>query len=135
MRAIYPSPPTIPNLACLSGPKAGRRPAERQSRHTKCCPSVQEKSLYLYRQATPVLDIIYCESVFRESFQINESQLHTFFVYDLHRSYVEKCIFIMEKETVYVTPEVEVYEVLVEGMLCNSPMEGVGEEDGNGGFE
>lgn len=48
---------------------------------------------------------------------------------------MEKCIFIMEKETVYVTPEVEVYEVLVEGMLCNSPMEGIGEEDGNGGFE
>jgi hypothetical protein len=42
--------------------------------------------------------------------------------------------FIMYRETMYVAPEVEIYEVLAEGVLCNSPMEGVGEEDGNGGF-
>ena len=40
----------------------------------------------------------------------------------------------MNKEIVYVAPEMEVYEVLVEGVLCSSPIEGVGEEDGNGGF-
>lgn len=40
----------------------------------------------------------------------------------------------MKKLSMYVAPEVEVYEVLVEGILCNSSMEGVGEEEGNGGF-
>lgn len=40
----------------------------------------------------------------------------------------------MEKLSMYVAPEMEVYEVLVEGMLCASTIEGVGEEDGNGGF-
>ena len=39
------------------------------------------------------------------------------------------------KETIYETPSTEVYDVLVEGVLCSSPgNEGVGEEDGNGGF-
>ena len=37
-------------------------------------------------------------------------------------------------QKLYESPEVEIYEVLAEGVLCNSPMEGVGEEDGNGGF-
>lgn len=39
------------------------------------------------------------------------------------------------KETIYETPSMEVYDVLVEGVLCSSPgNESVGEEDGNGGF-
>jgi hypothetical protein len=42
--------------------------------------------------------------------------------------------FMMCREIMYLSPEVEIYEVLAEGVLCNSPMEGVGEEDGNGGF-
>lgn len=37
------------------------------------------------------------------------------------------------KETIYATPSMEVYEILIEGVLCGSN-EGVGEEDGNGGF-
>lgn len=37
--------------------------------------------------------------------------------------------------SVYETPSFDVYEVLAEGVLCNSTgNEGVGEEDGNGGF-
>ena len=39
------------------------------------------------------------------------------------------------KEIIYETPSMEVYDVLVEGVLCSSPgNEGVGEEFGNGGF-
>lgn len=39
------------------------------------------------------------------------------------------------KETTYETPSMEIYEVLAEGVLCSSPgNEGVGEEEGNGGF-
>ena len=39
------------------------------------------------------------------------------------------------KETIYETPSMESYEILTEGVLCNSiGNEGVGEEDGNGGF-
>ena len=35
----------------------------------------------------------------------------------------------------YMTPSMEIYEVLTEGVLCASPgNEGVGEEDGVGGF-
>lgn len=36
-------------------------------------------------------------------------------------------------ETIYETPAMEFYEILTEGVLCGSN-EGVGEEDGNGGF-
>ena len=39
----------------------------------------------------------------------------------------------MGKETMYLSPEVEVYEVLAEGIRCSSN-ENVGEEDGNGEF-
>ena len=39
------------------------------------------------------------------------------------------------KEVIYETPSMEVYDVLSEGVLCaSSGNEGVGEEDGNGGF-
>ena len=39
------------------------------------------------------------------------------------------------KEMIYETPSMEIYEALPEGILCASPgNEGVGEEDGNGGF-
>lgn len=39
------------------------------------------------------------------------------------------------KEPIYETPSIESYEILIEGVLCNSiGNEGVGEEDGNGGF-
>ena len=39
------------------------------------------------------------------------------------------------KETIYETPSMDIYEALIEGVLCNSTgNEGVGEEDGNGGF-
>jgi hypothetical protein len=39
------------------------------------------------------------------------------------------------KETIYETPLMEIYEILTEGVLCNSTgNEGVGEEDGIGGF-
>jgi hypothetical protein len=64
---------------------------------------------------------------------MNGSQLYTFFVYGPHRSWGVKQHFIMGKETMYLPPEVEVYEVLAEGILCSSN-ENVGEEDGNGGF-
>ena len=33
----------------------------------------------------------------------------------------------------YITPQVEIYSILAEGILCSSN-EIVGEEDGNGGF-
>ena len=33
----------------------------------------------------------------------------------------------------YITPEVKIYEMLAEGILCSSN-ENVGEEYGNGGF-
>lgn len=39
----------------------------------------------------------------------------------------------MNKEASYVSPEVEVYEIIAEGILCSSN-EDIGEEDGNGGF-
>ena len=39
----------------------------------------------------------------------------------------------MCSETMYVSPEVEIYGILVEGILCSSN-ENVGEEEGNGGF-
>jgi hypothetical protein len=41
----------------------------------------------------------------------------------------------MQKEIWYVSPSVEVYEALAEGVLCSSSgNEGVGEEEGAGGF-
>ena len=64
---------------------------------------------------------------------MNGSQLHTYFVYGPHWSWVVNQHSIMGKETMYLSPEVEVYEVLAEGILCSSN-ENVGEEDGNGGF-
>lgn len=40
-----------------------------------------------------------------------------------------------KEEAMYMTPSMEIYEVLTEGVLCASPgNEGVGEEDGVGGF-
>lgn len=33
----------------------------------------------------------------------------------------------------YLSPEVEIFEILAEGILCSSN-EGIREEDGNGGF-
>lgn len=39
------------------------------------------------------------------------------------------------KKTMYETPLIEAYEVLVEGVLCSSPgNEGLDEEYGNGDF-
>jgi hypothetical protein len=40
---------------------------------------------------------------------------------------------IMCREAMYLSPEVEIFEILAEGILCSSN-EYVGEEDGNGGF-
>ena len=41
----------------------------------------------------------------------------------------------MKDKTMYASPEVEIFEVLAEGVLCSSGgNEGVGEEDGVGGF-
>jgi len=39
----------------------------------------------------------------------------------------------MSGETMYLSPQVEIYEILSEGILCSSN-ENIGEEDGNGGF-
>ncbi len=41
----------------------------------------------------------------------------------------------MKEEIMYASPQMEIYEVLAEGVLCSSGgNEGVGEEDGVGGF-
>ena len=46
-----------------------------------------------------------------------------------------KLLIDMQKEIWYVSPSVEVYEALAEGVLCSSSgNEGVGEEEGAGGF-
>lgn len=37
-------------------------------------------------------------------------------------------------KTKYESPEVKIDEMVSEGVLCNSLMEGVGEEQGNGEF-
>jgi hypothetical protein len=41
----------------------------------------------------------------------------------------------MKEDKYYHSPELEMYEILAEGILCSSGgNEGVGEEEGNGGF-
>ena len=95
-----------------------------------------KKNFYIWSVFQEYLyDITYCESVFRKSFSDKRKSAPHFLCI---QATLELCgttsIFMMCRETMYVAPEAEIYEILAEGVLCNSPMEGVGEEDGNGGF-
>ena len=51
---------------------------------------------------------------------MNGSQLHTFFVYTLSSLGVEDVFLKMESMQNYLAPEVDVMEILPEGVLCGS---------------
>ena len=51
---------------------------------------------------------------------MNESQLHTFFVYILNDLMELQTPFDYDTETLYESPAVEIIETLTEGILCSS---------------
>ena len=51
---------------------------------------------------------------------MNESQLHTFFVYILNDLMELQITFLIMTQKLYKSPEVEILEILPEGILCGS---------------